>query len=78
MWISDAEFEAYHKAKADNRRGYIRRIMGEKRLRPYTVAKGTGISTSVVRRFLNGGDINTRTYDKIRLFVDKAERPVTR
>lgn len=74
-WITDEEYEAYHRRKAAARRNYILRLVRAKNLNAHAIGKGTGISASVVRRFLRGGDPGTRTYDKIRLFCERYERP---
>ena len=75
MWITDEEYEAYHRAKAKARRDYIWRLVRQKGLNAHAIGKGTGISASVVRRFLRGGDPETKTYDKIRLFCERYSRP---
>lgn len=74
-WITDKEFEEYHQRKAAARRNFIWRLIRQKGLNASAIAKGTGISRSVVHRFLSGGDPGTRTYDKIRLFCERYQRP---
>lgn len=77
-WITEEEYEEYHQRKAAARRNYIWRLVRQKGLNAHAVGKGTGISTSVVRRFLQGGDTHNRTYDKIRLFCERYQRPTKR
>jgi len=74
MWISNEEYEKNRRRRAAARRYYIKRLVREKLLNAHAIAKGTGLSPSVVRRFLKGGDVYTRTYDKIRLFCERSER----
>lgn len=73
-WITEEEYEAYHRAKATARRNYIWKLVRQKGLNAHAIGKGTGISPSVVRRFLRGGDPGTRTYDKIRLYCERYQR----
>lgn len=75
-WITDEEYEAYHRKMAAARRNYIWRLCRTKGLNAHAIGKGTGISASVIRRFLRGyGDPGTRTYDKVRLFCERYQRP---
>lgn len=74
-WITEEEYEAYSRTKAAARRNYIWRLVRTKNLNAHAIGKGTGISASVVRRFLRGGNIEMRTYDKVRLFCERYERP---
>ena len=78
-WITDEEYDAYHRRKAVARRNYIWRLVRQKGLNAHAIGKGTGISASVVRRFLRGdGDPGWATYDKVRLFVERYQRPKRR
>lgn len=79
IWITDEEYEAVHRRKAKARHDYIMRLVRLKHLNAYAIGKGTGISASVVRRFLRGeGEPSARTYDKIRLFCERCEVPKTK
>lgn len=79
VWITDEEYEAVHRRKAKARHDYIMRLVRLKHLNAYAIGKGTGISASVVRRFLRGeGEPSWATYDKVRLFVERYQRPKKR
>jgi len=74
-WITDEEYEGYVRTKAAARRNYIWKLARTKNLNAHAIGKGTGISASVVRRFLRGGNVEMKTFDKIRLFCERHERP---
>lgn len=69
-WITDTEYEAYHRKKDAARRGYIMRLARSKGLNAHAIAKGTGLNPSVVWKFFRGLEPTFRTYDRIRLFCE--------
>jgi len=74
VWITESEYNDYHQRKQGSRRNYIKCLMREKCFTAGTISKGIGISRSVIRRFLLGGGMNFRTFDRIRLFCEKYQR----
>lgn len=74
VWITEEEYNNYHQRKQVIRRNYIKQLMREKCFTSGAISRGTGISHSVIRRFLLGGGIRFRTFDRIRLFCERYQK----